>query len=129
MSLSAPVHFPQITVRSLLTLLVAVLGIVVLLTPIPAHAAESKVLGDVVVEPEETVPEVYTGVGDVRVEGTVEDDIRSGFGDIVVKGPVGGEIEAGFGDVYVADTVEGDIDVGRGDVELGPGARVHGNVY
>ena len=129
MSLSAPALSPQTIVRFLLTLLFAVLGLVALLPPIPAHAAESKVFGDVVVGPEESEPEVYTGVGDVRVEGAVEDDIRSGFGDIVVKGPVGGEIEAGFGDVYVDDTVEGDIDVGRGDVELGPGARVHGNVY
>ena len=129
MSLSAPALSPQTIVRSLLTLLFAVLGLVALLPPIPAHAAESKVFGDVVVGPEETETEVYTGVGDVRVEGAVEDDIRSGFGDIVVKGPVGGEIEAGFGDVYVDDTVEGDIDVGRGDVELGPEARVHGSVY
>ncbi len=129
MSLSAPALSRQSIVRSLLTLLVAVLGIVALLPPIPAHAAESKVFGDVVVGPEETEPEVYTGVGDVTVEGAVEDDIRSGFGDVVVKGPVGGEIEAGFGDVYVDATVKGDIDVGRGDVELGPGARVHGDVY
>ncbi len=128
MSLSAPALSPQTTVRALLTLLVVVLGLIVLLPPIPAHAAESKVFGDVVVGPEETVSKVYTGVGDVTVEGAVEGDIRSGFGDIVVEGPVGGEIEAGFGDVYVDDTVEGDIDVGRGDVELGPEARVQ-NVY
>jgi hypothetical protein len=129
MSLSVPALSPQTTVGYLLTLLVAVLGIVVLSPPIPAHAAESKVFGDVVVGPEETEPEVYTGFGDVRVEGTVEEDIRSGFGDVVVRGPVGGEVEAGFGNVYVHDTVEGDVDVGRGSVELGPGGAVHGSVY
>jgi cytoskeletal protein CcmA (bactofilin family) len=144
MSLSAPALSPQTIVRPLLTLSIAILGIVALL-PLPAYAFENKALGNVVVEPGETEPEVSTAVGDVRVEGDVEGDVHSGMGDIVVNGevgddinagygdvevygPVGGEIEAGFGDVYVNERVEGDVDVGRGDVELGPEALVLGNV-
>jgi len=121
------------------------LGLVVL-TPLPAHAFENKVWGDVVVGPGETEPVVSTTVGDVEVEGLVEGDVRSGRGDIEVNGdgvggdinaglgdvevlaPVGGEIDAGLGDVYVDATVRGDVHVGRGDLELGQGARVYGDV-
>ena len=146
MSLSAPALSPQTTVRLLLTLLVTLVGLVVLLPPLPAHAFEKQVFGSVNVDSAEVEDEVYTFFGDVRVDGLVEEDVKSGMGNIVVNGdgvgddinagfgdvevraPVGGEIEAGFGDVYVDDTVEGDIDVGRGDVDLGPGAMVRGNV-
>ena len=131
--------------RTLLTLSVVILGLVVL-TPLPAHAFENKVWGDVVVGPGETEPVVSTTVGDVEVEGLVEGDVRSGRGDIEVNGdgvggdinaglgdvevlaPVGGEIDAGLGDVYVDATVRGDVHVGRGDLELGQGARVYGDV-
>jgi hypothetical protein len=146
MSLSAPAPSPQTIIRPLLTLLVAVLGLVTLLPPLPAYAFENRALGAVVVEQGEVEPEVSTAVGDVVVEGVVErgvhtgmgdvvvsgevgNDINAGFGDVEVYGPVGGGIEAGFGDVYVDAPVKGDINVGRGDVELGPGALVVGNVY
>jgi cytoskeletal protein CcmA (bactofilin family) len=142
MNLSAPALSPQSIARPLLTLSVAVLGLVVLL-PVPAYA---KAFGDEVVKPGETVPEVSTTVGDVTVEGVVEGDARSGMGEIVVNGevegdieaghgdvevngPVSGRIEAGFGHVYINDRVEGNINVGRGDVELGPEALVLGDVY
>jgi hypothetical protein len=131
--------------RPLLTLSVVILGLVVL-APLPAHAFESKVWGDVVVGPGETEPEVSTTVGDVEVEGFVEGDVRSGRGDIEVNGdgvggdinaglgdvevlaPVGGDIDAGLGDVYVDSAVRGDVNVGRGDLELGQGARVYGDI-
>jgi cytoskeletal protein CcmA (bactofilin family) len=131
--------------RPLLTLSVAVVGLVVL-APLPAHAFENKAWGNVVVEPGETASEVSTAVGDVTVEGVVEGDVRSGRGDIEVNGegvrgdinagmgyvevraPVDGEIDAGVGDVYVDATVRGDVNVGRGDLELGPGARVYGDI-
>jgi hypothetical protein len=145
MSLSAPALCPQIIVRPLLTLFVAVLGLVVF-SPLPAHALENKAFGDIVVEKGETESEVATPVGDVRVDGIVEGDVKSGVGDVVVNGqvgddikagrgavevygPVGGGIEAGFGDVYIDAPVEGDVNVGHGDVELASGADVHGSVY
>jgi len=142
MSLSASPLHPQTIARPLLTLSVAVLGLIVLL-PLPAHA---KAFGDVVVGPEETRPEVSTAIGDVAVDGVVEEDVHSGMGDVVVNGkvgddinagfgdvevygPVGGEIDAGFGDVYVDAPVRGDVKVSRGDLDLGPRALVLGNVY
>ena len=147
MRVSTPALSPQTIIRPLLMLSIAVLGLVALL-PLPAQAFENKAWGDIVVEPEQTVPKASTAVGDVTVEGSVEGDVRSGFGDIEVndhgrvggdinagvgevrvEGPVGGEINAGLGDVYVDAPVGGDIDVGRGHLELGPGAQVHGNVY
>jgi hypothetical protein len=146
MSLLASALFPQNIARPLLTLTVAVLGIVALLPPLPAYAFENKAFGDVVVESGEIEPEVATAVGDVVVEGVVErsvhsgmgdvvvsgevgNDINAGFGDVEVYGPVGGGIEAEFGDVYVDAPVKGDVNVVRGDVELGPEAFVVGNVY
>ena len=142
MSLSSQALPSLYLLRPLLTLSVAVVGLVVL-APLPAHAFENKSFGDVVVERGHTESEVSTAVGDVTVEGLVEGDVRSGFGDVEVNGegvggdikagmgdvevraPVGGEIDAGMGDVYVDAPVEGDIDVGRGHVELGSGAQVH----
>jgi hypothetical protein len=145
MSLSAPALSPQTIARSLLALSVTALALLALL-PLPAHAYESKVFGDVVVESGEVEDEVSTVVGDVRVDGAVEGDVHSGLGDIEIRGevgddinagrgdvevyePVGGGIEAGFGDVYVDAPVEEDVKVGRGDVELGSEALVRGDVY
>lgn len=131
--------------RPLLTLSVAVVGLVAL-AALPAYALENKAFGDVTVEAGHTESEVSTTVGDVTVEGSVPGDVRSGLGDIVVNGevggnikagsgdveingPVGGKIDAGFGDVYIDAPVQGDVEVGRGDVELGPDARVGGDLH
>ena len=145
MSLSASSVLPPNLLRPLLTLLVAVVGLVVL-APLPAYAFENRALGDVFVERGQTEPEVSTAVGDVTVEGVVDGDVRSGLGDIEVSGegvrgdinagfgdvtvgaPVDGEIDAGFGDVYLDAPVRGDVNVGRGDLELGPAARVDGDI-
>jgi hypothetical protein len=147
MSLPAAALPLQTIVRYLLTLSVVALGLVAL-SPLPAHAFESKAFGDVVVESGEVEDEVSTPVGDVRVEeagaiegdihsgwgdievyGKVGDDINAGHGDVEVYGPVGGGIDAGFGDVYVDAPVKGDVNVGHGSVELGDAALVHGDVY
>jgi hypothetical protein len=148
MSPSAAELSPQAAVRHLLTLSVALLALIVILPPLPAHAFESKAFGNVVVQRGETEPGVSTVVGDVRVDGFVVRDVHSGlgdievngdrgvggninagFGDVEVRGPVGGGIDAGFGDVYVDAPVRGDVDVGRGEVTLGPRGKVQGNVY
>ena len=100
----------------------------ILLTPAPAHALEKGMMKDMVVEKGETVSEVRTAMGDVRVEGEVEGDVSSGVGDIEVRGPVGGDVEAGFGDVLIDAPVRGDVDVGLGDLHLEDGARVDGSI-
>lgn len=110
-------------------LLLPALFLVYLLFPtISAHAAEKKLLGDVVVEEGETTKEASTFWGDVTVEGEVEEDVETGFGNIWVEGPVGGDVDVGSGEVYVNAPVAGDVDVGNGDVYLYPGARIGGDV-
>jgi cytoskeletal protein CcmA (bactofilin family) len=129
---------------SLLTFSVVVLGLVILL-PLPAHAAEQRLVGDVVVGHRAVEHDVSTGAGDLEVRGRVEDDVHSGFGDVLVTGKVNGDIDAGFGDVkiegpvagdvraefgdvYVNAPVKGDVHVGWGDVELGPNGQISGNL-
>ena len=126
----------------LVTFSVVILGLVVLL-PIPAHAAEERLVGNVVSKGVEQ--NVSTVAGDVEVHGPVEGDVHSGFGDILVKSKVGGDVDADFGDVniqalvdgdvhaefgdvYVNAPVDGDVDVGHGDVELGPKAKISGDL-
>jgi hypothetical protein len=145
MSLPAQALSPQTIARPLLTLSVAVLGLVILL-PLPAQAFEKRAFGDVVVESGEIEDEVSTTFGGVEVNGIVVGDVRSAFGDIrinnrvggdvhsgsgdiEVRAPVEGDVDAGFGDVYVYAPVEGGVDVDRGDVVLEPGGVVHENVY
>lgn len=124
-----------------------VLSALVLIPALPAHAAEGRAYGDVVVGPVvvgygESAESVSTGVGDVkiygevdgdvtsavgnvRVEGPVGGDIECGLGDVVVDRPVGGDIEAGMGDVYVNSRVDGDVEVSQGNLHLGEGAHVN----
>jgi hypothetical protein len=128
----------------LLTFSAVILGLFVLL-PLPAHAAEQRLVGDVVVGQQGVEHDVSTGVGDLEVRGVVEDDVHSGFGDVLVTGEVEGDIDAGFGDVkiegpvdgdvraefgdvYVNDSVGGDVNVGWGDVDLGPDGEILGNL-
>jgi len=131
-------------VRVLPLLTVVIFGLVVLLS-LPAHAAEKRFVGDVVVSSGVVEQGVSTGAGNVTVHGLVKDDVRSGFGDVYVKGkvegdidagsgevkiegPVEGDVHSGFGNVYVNAPVKGDVDVGQGDVTLGPKAAVDGDL-
>jgi cytoskeletal protein CcmA (bactofilin family) len=135
---------PLVRVHALPLLPVLILGLVVLL-PLPAYAAEDRLVGDVVVSSGAVEPEVSTGAGNVEVHGLVRNYVRAGLGDVYVDGTVGGDIDAGFGDVeiegrvggdvhaevgdvYVNAPVKGDVDVGRGDVTLGPNAAISGNL-
>jgi cytoskeletal protein CcmA (bactofilin family) len=142
MSLSAP--FVRVHALPLLT--VVIFGLVILL-PLPAHAAEDRLVGDVVVSSGAVEPGVSTAFGDVEVRGLVEHDVHSGFGDVlvpvsgevrrdvdagfgdvIIEGPIDGDVHAEFGDVYVNAPVKGDVDVGWGDVKLGPKAAIAGDL-
>jgi cytoskeletal protein CcmA (bactofilin family) len=142
--MNPPVPPIRIDALPLLTVSVVILGLVVLL-PLPAHAAEEQLVGDVVVGRQGVENDVSTGAGDLEVRGLVENDVHSGFGDVLVSGKVGGDIDAGlgdvkiegpvegdvraeFGNVYVNAPVKGDINVGWGDVDLGPKAEISGNL-
>jgi hypothetical protein len=138
------VPFVRFNALPVVTFSAVILGLVVLL-PLPAHAAEQRLVGDVVVGSRAVEHDVSTGVGDLEVRGLVKNDVHSGFGDVLVsgkvrgdidagfgdveiKGPVGGDVHAGFGDVYVNAPVRGDVSVGQGDVDLGPKAAILGNL-
>jgi cytoskeletal protein CcmA (bactofilin family) len=142
--MNPPVPPIRIDALPLLTVSVVILGLVVLL-PLPAHAAEEQLVGDVVVGRQGVENDVSTGAGDLEVRGLVEDDVHSGYGDVLVSGKVGGDIDAGlgdvkiegpvegdvraeFGNVYVNAPVKGDVNVGWGDVDLGPKAEISGNL-
>ena len=144
MSYSVPL--PRVDARPLLTVSIVVLGLVVLL-PLPAHAAEQRLAGDIMVRQGGAEQNVSTATGDIEVHGLVEDDVHSGFGDVLVsesgqvrgdvgagvgdvdiEGPVDGDVRAEFGDVYVNAPVDGDVDVGHGDVDLGPNAEISGDL-
>src|SRR5215211_4198548 len=125
--MNSPVPPIRVDVLSLLTFSVVILGFVVLL-PCPAHAAEERLVGDVVVGPRGVEDDVHSGFGDVLVTGKVKGDIDAGFGDVKIEGPVEGDVRAEFGDVYVDAPVKGDVHVGWGDVDLGPDADISGNL-
>lgn len=131
--------------RPLIAASVALVGLVVLLPPVPAYALEKSVFRDVTVERGTHAGEVSTVFGDARVRGPVAGDVHSafgdvtveqrvggsvnsGFGDITVSAPVRGEVDAGFGDVRVNSFVGGDIDVDHGGIVLGPDTIVMGHV-
>lgn len=126
MSVSISV-LPRISVRTLTTLSILVLGILLLPLPI-AHAAEKKILGDVTIGPGGTSDSVSTGAGDIEIRGPVEGNVKSSMGDIEIYAPVSGTVYADFGDVEINDRVSGDLKVGHGDVYLEREAIVEGNV-
>src|SRR5215218_6399088 len=105
-----PVPTVRVDALPLLTFSAVILGLFVLL-PLPAHAAEQRLVGDVVVGHGGVEHDVSTGAGDLEVRGLVEDDVHSGFGDVYLNAPV-----------------KGDIHVGWGDVDLGPDADISGNL-
>jgi cytoskeletal protein CcmA (bactofilin family) len=142
--MNSPVPSVRVDALPLITFSAVILGLFVLL-PLPAHAAEQRLVGDVVVGHRGVEHDVSTGAGDLEVRGLVEDDVHSGFGDVLVTGKVKGDIDAGFGDVkiegpvegdvraefgdvYVNAPVKGDIHAGWGEVDLGPDADISGNL-
>jgi hypothetical protein len=143
--MNVSVTLPRLDARPLIAAGVALVGLVMFLPPLPAHAGEKSVFRDVTVERGTYAGELSTVFGDARVRGPVAGDVHSAFGDVAVEAPVGGsvnsgfgdikvrapvagEVDAGFGDVYVNALVEGGIDVDHGDIHLGNDATVVGHV-
>lgn len=76
----------------------------------------------------ETVDAVVAIGGSSTVAGTVREAVVSIFGNTRVTGPVGDGAVAIFGDVYVNSRVRGDVAAIFGNVELGPEARIGGEL-
>jgi uncharacterized RDD family membrane protein YckC len=66
--------------------------------------------------------------GSSTVDGEVDDSVVSILGDSRVSGPVGDTVVAVMGDVYVNSRVGGEVVSVMGKVELGPEARVDGEL-
>jgi uncharacterized RDD family membrane protein YckC len=66
--------------------------------------------------------------GDARVEGEVTDAVVTIFGDAHVTGPVHGGVVSLFGNVYIDSPVQEAAVSVFGDMELGPNAKVEGDI-
>lgn len=76
----------------------------------------------------ESADVVVTIFGSSTINGPVEETVVTINGDTRVNGPVGDEVVTVMGDVYINSTVGGDVVSVLGSVELGPQARVEGDV-
>lgn len=76
-------------------------------SPEPTQALAQEVYGNEVIDANTAAAEARTVLGDVAVNGTVENGVGSVFGNIRVNGPVGGDVRAGFGDVSIREPVVG----------------------
>ena len=66
--------------------------------------------------------------GDAQVEGEVTDAVVTIFGNAHVTGPVHGGVVSLFGNTYVDGPVQEAVVTVFGDLELGPNARVDGDI-
>jgi uncharacterized RDD family membrane protein YckC/cytoskeletal protein CcmA (bactofilin family) len=66
--------------------------------------------------------------GDAQVEGEVTDAVVTIFGNARVTGPVHGGVVSLFGNTYVDGPVQEAVVTVFGDLELGPNARVDGDI-
>jgi uncharacterized RDD family membrane protein YckC len=76
----------------------------------------------------EAAEEVVAIFGDATSDGTVAGAVVAIVGNTRATGPVGGEAVAILGNVYVNTTIASDVVAFLGNVELGPEARVGGDV-
>lgn len=86
------------------------------------------VFGNSVLPKGETADAVIAVFGSATAEGDVVDAVVSVFGDSRVTGTVGDVVVAVMGNVYVNGHVTGDVVAVFGDIELGPDAKVDGQV-
>lgn len=95
-----------------------------------AHTGEAvvNVFADSLLEKGKKADAVVAVFGNATSEGDVVDGVVSVFGDNRVTGPVGAAAVAVFGNSYVNSHVSQAVVVVFGDLELGPDARIDGEV-
>lgn len=86
------------------------------------------VLADSVLAPGKKADAVVAVFGNALVEGDVVDAVVAVFGNTRVTGPVGAAVVSVFGNSYVNSAVAEGVVVVFGDLELGPEARIAGEV-
>ena len=95
-----------------------------------AHTGEAVVnlFADSVLEKDKKADAVVAVFGDATAEGDVVDAVVAVFGNTRVTGPVGAAVVSVFGNSYVNSHVTEGVVVVFGDLELGPDARIDGEV-
>ena len=102
--------------------------------PASAFAADAKerivIVGDVLVDREQTTKDVAVADGDVTVRGTVDGDVLVADGDVTVRGRVTGNVVtlAGKATLGRRAQVEGDLVYGDKKPDVARGAQVGGDV-
>lgn len=84
--------------------------------------------GDARLPARESADGVIAIFGDTHVEGEVYDAVVSIFGNSHVTGPVHGGVVSIFGNTYIDGPVDDAAVSVFGDLELGPNARVEGDI-
>lgn len=84
--------------------------------------------GDARLPANETADGVIAIFGDTHVEGEVWDAVVAIFGNSHVTGPVHGGVVSVFGNTYIDGPVHEAAVAVFGDLELGPNARVEGDI-
>jgi hypothetical protein len=70
----------------------------------------------------------YGGELEIAPGGSVGGNIIGGAGGMDIAGTVGGTIKGGSGSVFIDGQIAGDVDIGVGSLEVGPTARIAGNL-
>lgn len=99
--------------------------------PVPESSSGEAVVtvfSDALLEKDKKAEAVVALFGKATADGEVDDAVVSVFGDNRVTGPVGAAVVAVFGNSYVNSTVKKGVVVVFGDLELGPDARIDGEV-
>jgi uncharacterized RDD family membrane protein YckC len=86
------------------------------------------VFGDARLAADKAADGVIAAFGDAHVEGEVSDAVVTIFGDAHVTGPVHGGVVSLFGNTYIDGPVEEAAVAIFGDLNLGPNARVRGDI-
>jgi hypothetical protein len=71
---------------------------------------------------------LYVAGGDVNISAPVTGNLRIAGGDVTVKGSVGGKLAVAGGNVKIDSAVDGNASVSGGQLELGPNARIKGQL-
>jgi hypothetical protein len=115
-------------------LLIALLLLCWLLPAATASAADDNerivLVGDVLVDRDETAGDVVVLDGDVTIRGTVKGDVIVGDGDVTIRGTVTGDVVAvaGLTTLGQRGNVEGDLNYGDKEPVRTSGSKVGGDV-
>lgn len=109
-------------------MLIQRLGLAALLAAFAAPAAATILAGGNVDIDEPVSGNLYVAGGNVTVSAPVEGHARIAGGDVTIKGRIGGRLAVAGGNVRIDAPVAGNATVSGGTLELGPNARIEGEL-